>query len=457
LNAKGKPDAAALAEWAKNLSPDECASYLAMLQKMAPGMQRDAVLNAIIGSWAGQDPKGFLAEAGGITGPRMKEQGTDAALKAWAAQNPADALQWIKDNPGSAPTSTLQARYLAAFAGYAAADPQGAFAAANALGGTTPADQRLKNQAMQTIMSSLTDQGKFTDATTLAGQLPDGNLKNQALASIAGNWAQSNPADASAWVAGMTDPQLRSALGGQVAGQWAATDPAAAANWAAQMDAQAAADAQSNGGAAPTSFMLADAMRTWASYDLDATGEFLNQLPASPDKDGAVATFALYAGQDDPASAMTWVNTIGDDGMKQRLAMVTALQWQQSDPAGYASFISTTNILSDQQKQILTAIQPMIANGLAAGRGGFGGGFGGGGNGGAAANPGGIPARMQDFIINGGGLGAMFLGGGLPGGQNPAAGAGAAPTAPAASGGQTGPNIITNLRQGRRNGGGGGG
>jgi len=222
------------------------------------------------------------------------------------------------------------------------------------------------------------------------------------------------------------------------------------------MDAQAAADAQNNGGAAPNTFMLADAMRTWASYDLDATGNFLNQLPASPDKDGAVATFALYAGQDDPASAMNWVNTIGDPAMKQRLAMVTALQWQQTDPAGYGSFINSTNLLSDQQKQMLTVIQPMIANSMAGGRGGFGGGLGG-GNGGGAGNPGGMPARLQDFIINGGGMGAMFMGGGIPGAPGvpgaPAAGNGAAP---ATSGAQSGPNIITNFRQGRRNGGAGG-
>jgi len=455
LQAKGKPDAAALAEWAKNLSPDECAAYLASIQKMPPGQQRDAVLNAIIGSWAAQDPKGFLADAKDISGPRMKEQGTDAALKAWAAQNPTDALQWIKDNPGSAPTAAVQARYLAAFAGYATTDPQGAFAAANALSGTTLMDQRLKNQAIQAVMSGFADQGKFTDATALIAQMPDGAQKNQALASIASSWGSANPADATAWVASMTDPQQRSSLGGQIAAQWAATDPAAAANWAAQMDSQAAADAQNNGAATPSSYMLADAMRTWASYDLDATGDFLNQLPASPDKDGAVATFALTAAQDDPASAMNWVNTIGDPGMQQRLAMVTALQWQQSDPAGYSTFISNTTLLSDQQKQMLATLQPMIANAQAGGRGGFGGGFGGGGGNGGGANPGGIPARMQDMVINGGGAAGAFLSGGGFGGllaPAPAAASGSA-MAPANTGRAAAPNIITSLRQGRRNGG----
>jgi hypothetical protein len=457
LNAKGKPDAAALADWAKNLNPDECASYIAMLQKMAPGLQRDAVLDAIIGSWAGQDPKGFLAETKGITGPRMREQGVDAALKAWAGQNPADALQWIKDNPGGAPGTAMQARYLAAFSGYAAADPQAAFAAANGLDGSTVANQRLKNQAVQAVMSSLADQGKFTDATSLIGQMPDGNMKNQALSSIATSWAESNPVDASAWVSAMTDPQQQATLGAQVAAQWAATDPVAAATWAAQMDAQASAAAQANGGTATNGYLLADAMRTWASYDLDGTGDFLNQLPASPDKDGAVATFALYAAQEDPASAMNWVNTISDPQMQQRLAMVTALEWQQTDPDGYNQFISTTNVLSPQQIQMISNIPPAIGAFLSGGGAGRGG-FGGAGNN-VQANAGGIPPRLQNFIISGGaGAGGnamanLMFGGGFGGGGANAAGS-AQPAGTGATGGQTGPNIITNLRN-RRGGGGG--
>ncbi|HTB62299.1 MAG TPA: hypothetical protein VK737_01815, partial [Opitutales bacterium] len=431
--------------------------------KMAPGLQRDSVLSAIIGSWADQDPKGFLSETKGITGPRMRETGVDAALKAWSAQNPTDAMQWIKDNPGGAPGSAMQARYLAAFSGYADNDPQAAFAAANALDGSNNANQRLKNQAVQAVMSSMADQGNFTGATAMIGQMADGNMKNQALSNIANSWAASNPADASAWVSSMTDPQQQATLGAQVAAQWASTDPAAAATWAAQMDAQASAAAQANGGTS-NSYLLADAMRTWASYDLDGTGDFLNQLPASPDKDGAVATFALYAAQDDPASAMNWVNTISDPQMQQRLAIVTALEWQQADPDGYNQFISTTSVLSPQQIQALNNIPPIVGTFLSGGLGGAGGGFGGGGGGGnnVQANAGGIPPRLQNFIISGGagangGMANLLLNGGFGGGgaANPGGSAQPGGTNTGPTGVQIGPNIITNLRQ-RRGGGGGG-
>ncbi len=441
LKSKGKPDALKLAEWAKSLSPAECSAYLNDLQKLPPGLQRDSVLEAVIGSWAGKDPQGFLAATKSISGPQMREGGVDAALKSWAAQDPQKALQWIKDNPGDAPTAALNARYVSAIAGYAATDPQAAFAAVNALGEGTLSDQRLKTQALQAVMGSLADQGKFTDASTMLATLPDNSpLKNRAYNQLASSWAQSNPQDASAWVATLTDPQMRENLGGQVAAQWAATDPSAAAAWAAQMDAQASAGAPNGGG--PSNYLLADAMRTWAAYDLDAPAAFLNQLPASPDKDGAVATFAIYAAQEDPAGAMNWVNTIGDDQMRQRLAMATALEWSQTDPSGYQQFLSTTNVLTPQQKQMLNNVPPRFGQFLT---GGYGGGFGGQAN----NNPGGIPQRVQDFIINGGGVGGrggMFGGFGQNnGGYNQPASTG---TIPANQNG--GPNVILSQRATRR-------
>lgn len=444
LKRKGKPDALKLAEWAKSLSPAECSAYLNDLQKLPPGLQRDSVLEAVIGSWAGKDPQGFLAATKNITGPQMREGGVDDALKSWAAQDPQKALQWIKDNPGDAPTAALNARYVAAMAGYAATDPQAAFTAVNAMGEGTLADQRLKTQALQAVMGSLADQGKFTDASTMLATLPDNSpLKNQAYNQLASSWAQSNPQDASAWVASLSDPQMRANLGGQVAAQWAATDPSGAAAWAAQMDAQASAANNPNGGA-PTNYLLADAMRTWAAYDLDAPAAFLNQMPASPDKDGAVATFAIYAAQEDPAGAMNWVNTIGDDQMRQRLAMATALEWSQSDPNGYQQFLSTTNVLTNQQKQMLNNLPPRFGQFLT---GGFGGGPGGNGQ---ANNPGGIPARVQDFIINGGGFGGrggMFGGFGQnnAGGNNQPANYGNYPANQNGS-----PNVILSQRATRR-------
>jgi hypothetical protein len=428
-NIKGRPDVADLAEWAKDLTPEECAAYLAQLKGMAPGFPRDAIMEAVVNAWAAHDPKGFLASTDSVSSPRLREVGVNVALKALAAQSPQEALQWLKDNPGNGSTASEQARYAAAMAGFAETDPQGALSAVLALSGNTASDQRLKNQAMQAITASLADQGRFNDALTIFGQIPDGNLRNQAYNNLAARWAQASPADASSWAASLTDPAMRGNFGGQIASVWAGSDPQSAAAWAADMDRQTAVSSnETTPDPAGTNYLLTDAIRTWANYDLNGTGDFLNSLPASPDKDGAVASFALSVGLEDPASAMQWVNTIGDPQMQQRLAMVTAIQWQQTDPDGYNQFISTTDVLSDEQKQVLGSIPPQVGAALtsalgATGRGGTG--------------TGGVSARVQNYIINGGGIADNLL--------NPAA---ATPAAPGTSGAAS---AITNLlgRRGR--------
>jgi hypothetical protein len=110
--------------------------------------------------------------------------------------------------------------------------------------------------------------------------------------------------------------------------------------------------------------LLAAAIRDWANYDLDSPGAFLNSLPASPNKDSAVGIFALRAAQEDPQSAVQWVSTISDEGMRSRLTMGVAFQMLQQDPAQFNTFVANTTLLSDQQKQMLQSIPPDAAQNM---------------------------------------------------------------------------------------------
>jgi hypothetical protein len=425
LEKLAKTDPAALAAWAKTLSPDKCASLLASLKGQPANAMLSAVLDAVVTSWAAQDPKSVLGAPDAIGIPRVREDGVDAALKALAAQDPKAALDWIKQNPGTASAKALQTRYDAAIAGYASTDPQGAFAAVMALSEGNPSDRQLKTSALQSLADSLAASGSFTDAVTMFGQLPAGQSQNDAYARLAQRWAEASPTDASAWVATLTDPTARAQAGRSVVDAWAASDPASAAAWAAQMDQQS-----TGGGTAGSASLLAAAIRDWSTYDLDTPGQFLNQLPASPTKDSAIGIFALSAAQEDPQSAMQWVSTVSDDGMRNRLTMGVAFQMLQQDPASFNAFVnSNTTLLSDQQKQMLQNIPPNMAermNGINAMMGG----------GDAMQNV------MQNMIINGGsfpGQGGQG-GGGFGGGRRGFGGGG--------GGGQGG---------GGGNGGGGGG
>jgi hypothetical protein len=427
LNNKGKPDADLLAAWAKNLTPEETAAALKSLQGMPAGLQRNALLTAVVNAWADRDPQGFLAANSSVTVPRMREGGVDTALKTWASQDPQAALEWLKNNPGSAPPSALQQRYASAIAGYAATDPAGALSTVNALSANNPTDAVLKNNALVALTNALADSGNFSDAMTMFGQLPAGQMQNTAYNTLVQRWADADPVDASAYISSLTDPTQRAQLGARVAQTWAASDPASAAAWAAQMDQQAGSTPGANGQG--NNQLLASAISSWAAYDLDAPAQFLNQLPAGGGKDNAVAIFAMSAGQQDPASAEQWVSTIADDQLRARAATAVAFEMLAQDPNTFNTFIANTTMIPDQAKQALQSMPPNMVNGIgyAMAGGGFGGGgggpgggggfgaFGGGGGGGAQIGNG-IQGAINSSILNGNGPLGRIMNGGQGGG-----------------------------------------
>ncbi len=393
LHAKGKPNAALLEVWAAGLSPKECMANLEQLKTAPPSAMRDALMAALIGSWAKQDPSGFLAGSGTISSPQMRESGINAALKSLATTDPKAALLWFKENPGNGSTASEQQRFASIIAGYASVDAQGAFDTVNALALDTAADRALKTLALNALTTSLADAGRYAEAVGFLTQLTDNNLRNQALGGLLARWGQDAPQDALAWLATVDDPYLKNTFGPQVTAAWAATDPQAASAWALKqaMDPKNAGDANSLN-------LLASAIRSWARFDMDGTGEYLNALPASPEKDRALVTFALSAGQQDPVSALQWAATVQDEGVRQRLAMTAALQWAQTDQTAFNDFITSTTLLTDDQKQQVQQAADFAANfgggpGGPGGPGGFGGAPGGGpgGFGGGPGGPGGGP------------------------------------------------------------------
>jgi len=418
LKAKGKMNGDTLAEWAKHLSPEEAAEALKGLHDQPANSKRNDLMGALYNAWAERDPQGFLTGLGDISVPRLRESGVDAALKAMATSDPKAALQWIKENPGTASASATQQRFAAAIAGYAATDPAGALAAVNALSDSNPQDRQMKTAATQALADTLTGQGQYSQAADLFNQLPAGQTRTDAYSQLAQRWAESSPQDAAAWINSLTgDPALKSSASMQVAKAWAANDPAAAASWAAQQDIANADPNNTNANGQ----LLATAIQSWASYDLDGPGQFLNQQPPSPAKDSSVAIFAMRSSAEDPQGAMQWVGTITDNQTRSGATIGVALQWMAQDQAGFNAYVSTSTTLTDQQKQMLSSIPPQMIQRI----GQFNNVMGGGNA---------VQTIMENMLINGRGLGGGLGGqggGGNPfggqGGGNPFGGRGAAP------------------------------
>jgi hypothetical protein len=188
-------------------------------------------------------------------------------------------------------------------------------------------------------------------------------MRNEAYSELAQKWTALSPTDAATWVEGISDDAvLKAAMGTEVAKNWAMTDPASAATWAAKIDAQSNNSAPAENSQEGT--LLATAIRSWTTYDLDSAGQFLNLLPTSPTKDPAVAIFALRASQEDPQGAFQWVSTISDPQMRNGLTQALSLLWMQQDQTGFTQFLNTTSLLNDDQKQTISQIPAQAAQSL---------------------------------------------------------------------------------------------
>jgi hypothetical protein len=369
LRLKTKPDADALKAWADSLDPSQCAGLLKDLQKMPGGNPRDALIAAMIDSWAARDPKNYLDNSANISSPRERETGVADALKAMAETDPKAAVAWLADNKDAVPSQVLTARYRSAIQGLAASDPQAAFAFVQALdSGSSTTNAQIQRQGLNTIADALASQGQFTDALAMFASLPD-DQRGTATAELMTQWAQMSPTDATAYIASLTDPDQRATTETEVVRSWARTDPQAAAAWAAQYDQSVSDSSGQQSGQA-----LADAMRSWSRYDLDGPAQFLNTLTPSPATDQAVATFAAQARNTDPSSAMNWASQITDPTMRERTAGSIALRMLATgDTDSLQAAISSnaltpdqvqwlSNLPTDNQQQLLRMSRRMGAN-----------------------------------------------------------------------------------------------
>ncbi len=337
LHSKTKPTPEDLKAWADSLDPAQCAAMLDDLQKLPGGDPRDAMLDAMIASWAARDPETYLTGYAKITNPRSRETGVGDALKAMATKDPKAAVAWLTDSKEALPNGMLAQRYRLAIQGIAANDPQVALEYVKGLDTGSTANAQIQRQGLNAVADALAADGKFTDAAKMFAGLTDETQRDIATNELMVKWAQSNPADATAYLNGMTDPAQRGQLASQVVATWARNDPQAAAAWAAKFDASGTDATGQPAGAA-----LAYAMRSWSRYDLDGPAQFLNTLTPSAGTDPAVVTFTMQARNVDPSTAMVWANQITDNATRDKTTGAIAL-----------SLLANGNV---------TAVNQMIAN-----------------------------------------------------------------------------------------------
>lgn len=287
-----------------NADPEGALSWLKSEQ---PSGRRDEVIRMALGQFAENDPKGAAewatknlagaelnntliliaepwAERNGLEAAnwffalpvtRERDAALETLLFAWAAEDPAAALNYLKKNPGSGDMAGMLR--VAAFAGWAKSDPQGAVAASLLSSRTNNDPAQFANTLANWATIDLAGSSQW-----LLANVEGGEERALAVEELATIFAHQSPDAGLAWIGRLNAGAEREIAVNKLAEEWASADPAAAAQWAASQT-MGALNEQSVG----------EILHNFLAEDSSAFEAWRAALPEGPLKDQAAKVGAM--------------------------------------------------------------------------------------------------------------------------------------------------------------------
>ena len=395
----------AYAKWA-NADPAKAFAFAqAAVTKSFP--TNDTALSEVLSTWAGHDPQAALAAAQGLDSSSLRQDAVRVVLANWAlGDDPKAALDTAKAlNLGSQLNNVLQGIYI----NWAEHDPAGAFAALDQVANVNtrnnlvgnilqamsetdpngalkllltlpPGAQNAPPYAINKIFSQLTMQDPAAAVQAL-GQLPGGQMRENAVTQVATAWADTDPQGAINWANSLGNAADRANALYNVVRSASAEDPAAAANdlklipninqrnqamnevldnWTDADPAAALKWAQNNTVGNAQNMALSEIVQHVAGTDpLGALG-VIQQMPNTPQNNNLVfQTIGQWAATD-PAAAMKWA-TNNLSGVDQTTATGIALRGLiQTDPAAGAEYVAAMDN-NPQRNNLVTQVATSLA------------------------------------------------------------------------------------------------
>ena len=331
-----------LAEFLSRLSTEETLRAMDELRTGPQDPYRRQLAERFIRAWAQKEPAAVLAYAEGVGRWDLKQQAIQNGVRHLATTDPAAAVGWLDQRQGQLSDHLYRRNLLLAMSGYGDTDPHGALEYVSRMGEERIWGQSLRRIAYQHVFAEMAVDGRVTEARAHLDLLPEGRVRDQARIAFLRVLAKDEPAQAFQFAG---DPNLERF----VVREWAGSDPKAAAAFVETVPA----DHPQMGS------MLADVVRQYARYDIDAPAEWLNQFPPSPQTDNAVAVYARSSMGRDAAGAMTWATSITTPATRANTIMQVASEWRNQDPQALESFLQKDATLSPQQKhQLLPEVFP---------------------------------------------------------------------------------------------------
>ncbi|MEY3851831.1 MAG: hypothetical protein RI910_811 [Verrucomicrobiota bacterium] len=368
------------------------------------------VVKAIGAAWAKSDPEAAFAWASQQTNTKVKDLILGGVIVSIASKDIKGALAYIQSlSSGASQDSTIpEAFRMAAWYDY-----QGALAVMQSLPKGRTKDLATKGiilhlsvsgdgdrdaQAAWDMVSVIDDTGIRTElqlkspaaenadiltrwavkhpdaAIQWMLSLPAGKTKDLALGRICRGMYYDNPQAAWYLASVIGDEGIRFQAKRFVAWEWYKKDRAAARQWMLSLPVSPARDVALSGVSdglsmsdrqdgmdlklrisdtgLRTEFLDADAC-DWCSKDRAAATQWMQSLPAGPNKDLVAVGMSRALAANDPQAAMVMATGIADKGIRTETQKITFEQWSKKDPAAATQWINRSSLPQEVKTQLL--------------------------------------------------------------------------------------------------------
>jgi RNA polymerase sigma factor (sigma-70 family) len=304
----------------------------------------------LVCTWALLEPRAAVQAAATLGSGSWGNDASYLALGAWAEQEPAAALAWVRL---SSPARFKDSRLAFVIPRLARIDPQAALTAVAEIDSA-----KLRRSVLANLVQEWAGRNPAGAIEWVKG-MAAGRGSDGVLRSLCQGLANSHPEQAAQVVAGLPPGRLHDELARDLAVRWAIQDPAAAAQWVASLPE------------GPAMERAAQALLgCWLNDENPASGaealRWLQQMPVGPTRDrlaqrclvstgGAKPMPAALPGVElkYPELAAPWVDAISDAGLREKEIERVARKWLETDREAARKWLRGTSLSEEKKHQLL--------------------------------------------------------------------------------------------------------
>jgi hypothetical protein len=283
----GQSDPKAALDWA-NQQPDP--------------QVKSSILAGVISAMSEKDPKGALELAQSL--PAGEREGVIGnVIDTLSESDPKEAVGYamnLLSNKGGVKNNMIS--YMAGQ--WISSDPQGALGWYGSL-----TDPKLKEQVVGKMISILS-QDDLDKSLDLLDTMPPGDVQNQAISTIANNWARTDQKAVLDWASQQTDPEVKSRI-------------------------------------------LEGVIRTMSVKDPNSAFQLVQSLPAGNSRNRIIKSSLGSMAQSDPQSAIALASGIANADDRSKTQQNVVRRWKRSDPAAATQWINSSSLPQDVKARLL--------------------------------------------------------------------------------------------------------